>query len=56
VGDHIYGDIVKSKKERAWHTFLIVPEIQCELRIWHEKRDLYTEIERLGDEISRIFV
>ena len=27
VGDHIFGDILKSKKIRGWRTFLIVPEV-----------------------------
>lgn len=27
VGDHIFGDILKSKKIRGWRTFLIVPEL-----------------------------
>ena len=47
VGDHIFGDIIKSKKERAWRTFLVVPELAQELNIWHEKRNLLTHIEEL---------
>lgn len=31
VGDHIYGDILKSKKSMGWRTMLIVPELQMEL-------------------------
>jgi 5'-nucleotidase len=56
VGDHIHGDIIKSKKERAWHTFLIVPELQRELQIWHDKRDLYAQIELLSDQLSQMFM
>jgi 5'-nucleotidase len=56
VGDHIHGDIIKSKKERAWHTFLIVPELQRELFIWHEKRDVYAQIEILSDQLSQMFM
>jgi 5'-nucleotidase len=41
------GDIIKSKKERAWRTFLVVPELAQELSIWHEKRNLLTNIEEL---------
>jgi len=47
VGDHIFGDIIKSKKERAWRTFLIVPELAQELLIWHEKRNVFSKIEEL---------
>jgi 5'-nucleotidase len=31
VGDHIYGDILKSKKSMGWRTMLIVPELDMEL-------------------------
>ena len=31
VGDHIFGDVVKSKKIRGWRTFLIVPELDDEV-------------------------
>ena len=31
VGDHIYGDILKSKKELRWRTCLIIPELEHEL-------------------------
>jgi hypothetical protein len=31
VGDHIYGDIVKSKKDIGWRTMLVVPELEVEL-------------------------
>lgn len=53
VGDHIFGDIIKSKKERAWRTFLIIPELLQELVVWHEKRSIFTEIERLDVILSQ---
>jgi 5'-nucleotidase len=56
VGDHILGDIIKSKKERAWHTFLIVPELASELAISHENRDLFRQIEILNDHLSQSLV
>ncbi len=31
VGDHIYGDIVLSKKESLWRTCLVVEELQSEI-------------------------
>ena len=34
VGDHIFGDVVKSKKIRGWRTFLIVPELDDE--VWYD--------------------
>jgi 5'-nucleotidase len=31
VGDHIYGDMLRSKKESSWRTALIIPELGQEL-------------------------
>ena len=33
VGDHIYGDILRSKKTLGWRTMLVVPELATELDI-----------------------
>lgn len=53
VGDHIYGDILRSKKIRGWRTFLVVPELLRELEVWSEKRHLFQRLSeldiRLGD-------
>lgn len=37
VGDHIFGDILKSKKRQGWKTFLVVPELVKELHVWTDK-------------------
>jgi len=31
VGDHIYGDILRSKKTLAWRTLMLIPELETEL-------------------------
>ncbi len=31
VGDHIYGDILRSKKESAWRTLMIIQELDAEI-------------------------
>lgn len=31
VGDHIYGDVLRSKKDLGWRTMLVVPELETEL-------------------------
>lgn len=36
VGDHIYGDIIRSKRDTLWRTALIVPELEDELRLRRE--------------------
>ena len=38
VGDHIFGDILKSKKRQGWKTFLVVPELTKELQVWEDKK------------------
>ncbi len=52
VGDHIFGDIIKSKKERAWRTFLVVPELAQEMIVWHEKRSIWTDLQRLDRQLA----
>ncbi|XP_018347585.1 PREDICTED: cytosolic purine 5'-nucleotidase isoform X2 [Trachymyrmex septentrionalis] len=47
VGDHIFGDILKSKKIRGWRTFLIVPELVQELHVWTDKCQLFAELQSL---------
>jgi HAD superfamily 5'-nucleotidase-like hydrolase len=46
VGDHIYGDILKSKKTSMWRTCMIVQEIEDELIYLEARRG---EVERLQD-------
>ena len=31
VGDHMYGDMIRSKRSLGWRTTLIVPEVEPEL-------------------------
>uniref|UniRef100_T1IIX9 Cytosolic purine 5'-nucleotidase n=1 Tax=Strigamia maritima TaxID=126957 RepID=T1IIX9_STRMM len=47
VGDHIFGDILKSKKIQGWRTFLIVPELNQELHVWTDKCQLYQRLQTL---------
>ncbi|XP_072027120.1 cytosolic purine 5'-nucleotidase-like isoform X2 [Amphiura filiformis] len=47
IGDHIFGDILKSKKERGWRTFLVVPEVAQDLLVWTEKQSLFEKLEDL---------
>jgi len=44
IGDHIYGDVVRAKKQSAWRTLMIIQELTDELRA----------IDRLSAEISRV--
>uniref|UniRef100_I3J6S1 5'-nucleotidase, cytosolic II, like 1 n=1 Tax=Oreochromis niloticus TaxID=8128 RepID=I3J6S1_ORENI len=47
VGDHIFGDILKSKKRQGWKTFLVVPELTKELQVWEERKSIFEELKRL---------
>ncbi|CAF0854107.1 unnamed protein product [Adineta ricciae] len=54
VGDHIFGDIIKSKKQKAWRTMLVVPELNHELKVFHDKRELFNTLETLDTSISEL--
>ena len=54
-GDHIYGDILKSKKIRGWRTFLIVPEMTHELYVWSTRRDLHQRIHMLETRLNAAY-
>jgi len=58
VGDHIYGDIVRSKKDSAWRTAMIVQEMEAEVAALegtlddvHQLDAMARRRERLEDEL-----
>uniref|UniRef100_A0A3B4UXF4 5'-nucleotidase, cytosolic II, like 1 n=1 Tax=Seriola dumerili TaxID=41447 RepID=A0A3B4UXF4_SERDU len=55
VGDHIFGDILKSKKRQGWKTFLVVPELTKELHVWEEKKNLFEELKRLDAFLAELY-
>jgi len=61
VGDHIYGDIVRSKKSLGWRTMIVFPELEADIRILQEEMGTVRELEELckqritlEDEIDRM--
>jgi len=61
VGDHIYGDILKSKKTLGWRTMLVVPEMDHEIAVLNQSMGLAEELFRMRkrrdaveDEVQRI--
>jgi HAD superfamily 5'-nucleotidase-like hydrolase len=54
VGDHIYGDMLRSKKESAWRTVMIVQEMGDELRATQESREDFAEIDRIEARRERL--
>jgi 5'-nucleotidase len=55
VGDHIFGDILKSKKIRGWRTFLIVPELVRELHVWTDKCQIFDELQTLDIKLGEMY-
>ena len=47
VGDHIYGDILRSKKTHSWRTLMLIPELEEELKRLEEHGDELRELLRL---------
>ena len=55
IGDHIFGDAMKSKKTRGWRTFLVIPELSQELHVWTDKRTLYNKVQDLDARLSEVY-
>ncbi|KAJ8386036.1 hypothetical protein AAFF_G00177250, partial [Aldrovandia affinis] len=55
MGDHIFGDILKSKKRQGWKTCLVVPELAKELQVWTEKSHLFEELKRLDVFLAELY-
>lgn len=55
IGDHIYGDILKSKKIVGWRTFLVIPEMAQELLVWTSKQELFQRLQHLDAILSDIY-
>lgn len=63
VGDHIYGDILRSKKELGWRTMLVINELNDEIDAlanhkeeFKQYEDLIQMKDELDDEIQRLQV
>jgi 5'-nucleotidase len=49
VGDHIYGDIVKSKKSSGWRTALVVQELEEDLQVRRARDTMIREVASLHE-------
>jgi HAD superfamily 5'-nucleotidase-like hydrolase len=49
IGDHIYGDILRLKKDCAWRTALVVEELGQEIEKEHSNQPTTEKINRLMD-------
>ena len=54
-GDHIFGDVLKSKKLRGWRTFLVVPELSRELHVWTDKHKLFDQLTGLDVQLGELY-
>ncbi len=52
TGDHIYGDILKSKRQVGWKTFLVVPELLNEIYVWKKKKSLFDRLTDLDNRLA----
>ncbi|CAD6206856.1 unnamed protein product [Miscanthus lutarioriparius] len=54
VGDHIYGDILQSKKVLGWRTMLVIPELEQEVKLLSESKSTRKELRHLRMERDSI--
>lgn len=47
IGDHIYGDILRLKKDLAWRTALVVEELEDEMQKEREAAPIFAKINEL---------
>jgi HAD superfamily 5'-nucleotidase-like hydrolase len=50
VGDHMYSDILRSKRTLGWRTVLIVPELDNEMQALHRAEEMQVRVQRLQTE------
>ena len=50
IGDHIYGDIVRLKKDCAWRTALVVEELESEIAKDKQSAPTLQQINTLMDQ------
>jgi HAD superfamily 5'-nucleotidase-like hydrolase len=49
VGDHIYGDILRSKKESAWRTAMIIQELESEILVYESCKSDFARAQELEE-------
>lgn len=52
VGDHIYGDILVSKKDSRWRTMMVIPELEHELECLESVSGLVATYRDLQEELA----
>jgi HAD superfamily 5'-nucleotidase-like hydrolase len=49
VGDHIYGDVLRAKKESGWRTAMIIQDMSAELAILDRNAEAFDRIDALEE-------
>jgi 5'-nucleotidase len=44
VGDHLYSDVLRSKRTLGWRSVFVMPELEDEMRTFYNNRALYKQI------------
>mmetsp|Transcript_71147 Transcript_71147/g.206029 ORF Transcript_71147/g.206029 Transcript_71147/m.206029 type:complete len:621 (+) Transcript_71147:62-1924(+) len=55
VGDHLYADVLRSKRTLGWRSVFIMPELEDEIRVFDETSELrrkITLLRRMRDELE----
>jgi len=54
VGDHIYGDVLRSKRDQGWRTLLVIPELETEIETAERNRELYERLMAVHKERNHV--
>jgi len=54
VGDHIYGDMLRSRKSSNWRTAMIVQELEHEITVYDQMRPELARLDRLDAELIHL--
>eukprot|EP00189_Rhodosorus_marinus_P012064 CAMPEP_0184745160 /NCGR_PEP_ID=MMETSP0315-20130426/7837_1 /TAXON_ID=101924 /ORGANISM="Rhodosorus marinus, Strain UTEX LB 2760" /LENGTH=489 /DNA_ID=CAMNT_0027217181 /DNA_START=18 /DNA_END=1484 /DNA_ORIENTATION=- len=47
VGDHMYSDILRSKRQLGWRTMLVIPELEHQINVMLEQTGHFDKLEEL---------
>lgn len=54
IGDHIFGDVMRSDKDSNWRTVLVVEELESELQRSEELREKRVRLRRLSNKFDKL--
>jgi 5'-nucleotidase len=54
IGDHIFGDVMRSDKDSNWRTVLVVQELEAELAVTEEVKEKHLRLRRLSNKWDKL--